>query len=422
MISTYPLTYHAEAIKTRSHQTQCTWSFARQVALVLSSVLAIMLAAAGTARASVIGLVTKGGEFHTKLSYDGPWTRWIDSGVSDAAVGMDGSVAVVRDSTLFQQRTLGGSWLRMSGPGVSQVEAGPNGSLAIVTDRQSVLYKDSFTGQWREIMPPGTTRAFAVGGDGTAAVVTITGRLFQQRLIGADWMPMSGDNAAVQVVTGRGGSVGILTPCGSVLIKSSYDGPWSQHHPCGSTVVSLALGADGDMAVVTERDHTLWQVRQAWGAWQPMARGARGVVAQAVGPVQPPAPGSIAGVSASPKEIVDYFLAYARQHGFPHATPERTEAANTGHKTKTKSGSISDHKGPPDKAWAADISNGARPTLQMDQLAQAIASALAIPWSGQGCASKIAGGYRFQLIYLTPKTHKCGDHRDHVHFGVKRVS
>lgn len=91
----------------------------------------------------------------------------------------------------------------------------------------------------------------------------------------------------------------------------------------------------------------------------------------------------------------------------------------------------SDHQGPPEFAWAADMSNSPKgnydttaPTPEMDRLAATLAKAFDMPWSGSGVAentaeSKSKTGLRYQMLYRTPAG---GGHFNHVHFGVKKIS
>ncbi len=127
------------------------------------------------------------------------------------------------------------------------------------------------------------------------------------------------------------------------------------------------------------------------------------------------APGSLGQLTGTPEQIVNRVVAYAHDHGFPAISPDSVRAANAAHSELTAAGYPSDHKGPPEHAWAADISNGGLPTPEMDALAAAIASAFEIPWQGAGLVNHTSNGYRMQLIY------RAADHYDHVHFGVKAL-
>jgi hypothetical protein len=132
--------------------------------------------------------------------------------------------------------------------------------------------------------------------------------------------------------------------------------------------------------------------------------------------------GSFAATGALPsgataKQVIDMVvLPICNANGIT-LTPAEVEAANATH-GPTVSGGRSDHQGPPDVAWAADMSNGVT-TPQEDALAAALAKRFGIPWSGSGLVSLTRGGYRFQLIYRTLED---GDHFNHVHFGVRVVS
>jgi hypothetical protein len=119
-------------------------------------------------------------------------------------------------------------------------------------------------------------------------------------------------------------------------------------------------------------------------------------------------------IEGSPRHVIDTLaLPLAAACGI-HVSPATIAVWNARH-GPTSSGLRSDHQGPPDVAWAADLSNGGSPTPQMDELARRLAHRLDIPWSGSGCVNATHGGYRFQLIYRAP------DHYDHVHIGIKVV-
>jgi len=85
--------------------------------------------------------------------------------------------------------------------------------------------------------------------------------------------------------------------------------------------------------------------------------------------------------------------------------------------TKRSSGnSGSDHHVSQTHSFAADLSNGSRPTPQMDATARAIATALGHPEFRSGVLNVTHGGVRAQLIWRTTVG---GDHFNHVHFGVR---
>jgi hypothetical protein len=122
--------------------------------------------------------------------------------------------------------------------------------------------------------------------------------------------------------------------------------------------------------------------------------------------------GEMGVLEGTPEDIVNSVVDYAHTHGFPAVTRESVRAANAAH-GPTVSGGRSDHQGPPDVAWAADISNG-ETTPEEDDLAQAISEAFDIPWNGSGLVTVTHGGYQLQLIY---RTMEGGNHFTHVHFG-----
>ena len=126
---------------------------------------------------------------------------------------------------------------------------------------------------------------------------------------------------------------------------------------------------------------------------------------------------SSGAIEGAPKHIIDAIvLPIAQQCGI-NRTVAMNDAANARHGT-TNTGNRSDHQGPPNVAWAADISNGGNPTPEMDKLARSLAQRFGIPWSGSGLVNATHGGYRYQLIY---RTMQGGNHFNHVHFGVKDV-
>ena len=122
-------------------------------------------------------------------------------------------------------------------------------------------------------------------------------------------------------------------------------------------------------------------------------------------------------VEGAPKHIIDAIVLPIAQECGINRTVAMNDAANARHGT-TNTGNRSDHQGPPNVAWAADISNGGSPTPEMDKLARSLAQRFGIPWSGSGLVNATLGGYRYQLIYRTTQG---GNHFNHVHFGVKDV-
>ncbi|HEV7806759.1 MAG TPA: hypothetical protein VGO80_13120 [Solirubrobacteraceae bacterium] len=130
----------------------------------------------------------------------------------------------------------------------------------------------------------------------------------------------------------------------------------------------------------------------------------------------PTAPGSLGALTGTPEQIVNRVVAYAHDHGFPAVTADTVRTANGVHGA-TVSGSRSDHQGPPDYAWAADISNGTAPTTEEDALARTLATAFDLTWPGAGLASGGNSQYRVQLIF---RTCDGGDHFTHLHIGIRR--
>lgn len=126
-------------------------------------------------------------------------------------------------------------------------------------------------------------------------------------------------------------------------------------------------------------------------------------------------------VDGTPRQIInEIVIPIAREEGI-NITVDSNDAANARH-GPTVSGSPSDHQGPPDHAWAADMSNGTSPTPQMDALFKRLAHRFNITVSTSGSEwgffSATHDGYRFQIGY---RTDIGGNHWNHVHFGVKKV-
>jgi peptidoglycan hydrolase-like protein with peptidoglycan-binding domain len=122
-------------------------------------------------------------------------------------------------------------------------------------------------------------------------------------------------------------------------------------------------------------------------------------------------------IEGTPKHIIDTIVLPIAQKCGINRTPAMNDAANAQH-GPTNTGNRSDHQGPGNVAWAADISNGGSPTPEMDKLARSLAQRFDIPWSGAGLVNATHGGYRYQLIYRTTQG---GNHFNHVHFGVRDV-
>lgn len=122
----------------------------------------------------------------------------------------------------------------------------------------------------------------------------------------------------------------------------------------------------------------------------------------------------VAGLT--PGQIVNRIALESQGLGFPHMTVDYVREANSRH-GPTIHGTRSDHQGPPDWAWAADISNGSSPTPEMDRMARRIAHWFGIPWDGDGISDHWVNGMRFQMLY---RTNIGGNHYNHVHIGVRR--
>lgn len=89
----------------------------------------------------------------------------------------------------------------------------------------------------------------------------------------------------------------------------------------------------------------------------------------------------------------------------------------------TASGGVSDHWTGSKSSYAYDLSNGTKPTPQMDATAAQIAADLGAldQWKKQGSAGVLnvtRNGYRYQMLY---RTDVGGNHYNHVHVGVRKV-
>lgn len=142
------------------------------------------------------------------------------------------------------------------------------------------------------------------------------------------------------------------------------------------------------------------------------------------GPGSEVVPGDIA--SGTPKHIIDdIVLPTAAANGITKSVAQN-DADNAAHGS-TGSGNLSDHEGPPDQRWAADISNSsgtsrtvADTTPQMDAVALALARQFGVNYSPSGgIFARHYRGYRYQLIYRIDLGAD-GNHFNHVHFGVER--
>lgn len=118
----------------------------------------------------------------------------------------------------------------------------------------------------------------------------------------------------------------------------------------------------------------------------------------------------------SPKQIIDqYVLPIAAECGI-NKTPAQNDIDNHNH---THLGSASDHAGPPTYKWAADIGNGFM-TKEEKELTKRLCEAFGIKYSMPILQNSSHDGFRFQIIHGADFGGRTGEHRDHVHFGVRR--
>lgn len=148
-------------------------------------------------------------------------------------------------------------------------------------------------------------------------------------------------------------------------------------------------------------------------------KGGRGGGNTAGGEVAANSPGSDAAQAASttglrPKGIIDnVVIPLAQRRGIK--VDAASVAAANGRHGPTITGGRSDHQGPPEIAWAADLPGT---TSQMDAVANDLAQMFGIEWDGSGLAEVTKDGVRYQLIY---RTMVGGNHFTHVHFGARKA-
>jgi hypothetical protein len=130
----------------------------------------------------------------------------------------------------------------------------------------------------------------------------------------------------------------------------------------------------------------------------------------------------------TPKQIIDRLvIPMAKNHHMLEGIDPFTVVV------KNLSGHVagSDHYGPPNVAWAVDMSQHTNhPTPQMDDLASELIMAFDLYDLGNPRATHgytpgndrktFHKGFNFQLIYRTDLGANGGDHYNHVHFGVRR--
>lgn len=109
--------------------------------------------------------------------------------------------------------------------------------------------------------------------------------------------------------------------------------------------------------------------------------------------------------------LAQHFANLGRSMGLSIASEKRN-------RKMTASGGVSDHWTGSKTAYAYDMSNGSRPTPQMDRFAAAVAAQLGVKgWKG-GVLNVNRGGYRYQVLY---RTNVGGNHFNHVHVGVRKL-
>lgn len=208
-------------------------------------------------------------------------------------------------------------------------------------------------------------------------------------------------------------------------VDADNDGKKSQYDPedaiYGAANYLHASGAPGDWRkAIFAYNHAGWYVDKVLAKADTL-KSSTGAGAGAAAPASADCgPVGSAALAGTPKHIIDtQVIPLARKNHMEQGdTVQEVEEANARH-GPTVSGGRSDHQGPPDQAWAADMSNGSSPTPEMDQLADDLAKRFGLKWNGSGVATGSEKGYRFQMIY---RSMVGGNHYNHVHFGVMRAS
>ena len=138
---------------------------------------------------------------------------------------------------------------------------------------------------------------------------------------------------------------------------------------------------------------------QPGGAFQPQGTG---------GPVRPDFDDGWQGS----RSIAQGFLSLGQANGLKVMSEKRD-------RRDTTSGNRSDHWTGSRDSFAYDLSNGNKPTEEMDNTARAIAARLGFKWNGGELNRTVAvNGYRIQVLY---RTNVGGNHFNHIHVGVRRV-
>lgn len=227
-----------------------------------------------------------------------------------------------------------------------------------------------------------------------------------EQTLGVDVIDFDVDNGKASseaTVTARVGKLGF--PPGSVVELEDCgpaDGRW--------LVRTVGRGVFDAAATVTFKRVTKPLPEPAAETTTVTGGGGGGFVSAGVG-------ADAAAAKGTPKNVIDELVVpLARKYRMVTGVDPAAIAAANGRHGATVSGGRSDHQGPPNYAWASDMSNGGSPTPQMDSLAGALASAFGIPWTGSGLVTQMSQGYRYQLIY---RTNEGGNHYNHVHFGVR---
>jgi hypothetical protein len=124
-------------------------------------------------------------------------------------------------------------------------------------------------------------------------------------------------------------------------------------------------------------------------------------------------PGGVGGDWGGSQPICQALTRYGYANGLRLVSAKRDRRT-------TASGGVSDHWTGNTIGYAEDISNGARPTPEMDRTAVQIMAALGEAYDPGSplVFTTRRNGFRIQVLY---RTQVGGNHDDHIHVGVRRT-
>lgn len=121
----------------------------------------------------------------------------------------------------------------------------------------------------------------------------------------------------------------------------------------------------------------------------------------------------LSGTKGGARGMADRSARIGAQHGLGVISAHRPKATTT-------SGNISDHSQNDAERAARDLSNGSKPTPEMDAAVEEIARSFGQRVNGKKSVVKTFNyqGFRVQLLY---RTNTGGNHFNHIHVGVRKA-